>query len=187
MMVEAKKISMTEVKKILKDYDQNTLISIIMDCYKQSSDVKNYIHVLINPDKTIEELYEKTRHLVLQEFFPQRGFGKLRLAQAKKAITDFKNLSNDEARTIDLMIFYVESGVDFTNTYGDINDTFYNSMASMYANAIKKINGNDELHMRFKDRLEALVSSTSGIGWGFHDELSYLFDEYLSHRDEDAL
>lgn len=184
-MSESRKITVTQVKKALKDYDKDTLLSILMDCYKQSNDVKNYIHVLINPDEAVDELYTKARKLIMNEFFPQKGYGKLRLAQAKKAITDFKKLSNDETRTIDLMIYYVESGVKFTNTYGDINDTFYYSMASMYANVISKIIENDKLYIRFNDRLEQIVNDTSGIGWGFHDELSYSYDKLLSAVDGD--
>jgi hypothetical protein len=159
-------------------------ISIIMDCYKLSGDVKNYLHVLINPDDTVEELYRKSKSLIIQEFFPQRGFGKLRLSQAKKAITEFKSLSNNEDKTIDLMIYYVETGVEFTNSYGDINEPFYNSMASMYSNVIKKIKTQNGLYIKYNERLKAIVTNTADIGWGFHDALSYLYEEFLSNFEE---
>ncbi|MGI2296145.1 hypothetical protein [Paenibacillus sp. GXUN7292] len=101
----------------------------------------------------------------------------MRLARAKKAISDFKKLSNDEILTIDLMICYVEQGVDFTNAYGDISEPFYNSMVSMYANVLRMINGNELLFLKLKKRLERIVTKTSGIGWGFHDDLAYLYTE----------
>jgi hypothetical protein len=37
------------------------------------------------------------------------------------------------------MLFYVEMGVRYTNQYGDINESFYTSMESMYENATKHI------------------------------------------------
>lgn len=183
-MAESKELSIPEIKKALKTYDKESLISILLDCYKQSRDVKNYIHVLLNPEDAIEDLFQKAKNQILHEFFPERGFGKIRLSVAKKAISEFKNLSNDELRTIDLMIYYVEVGVDFTNTYGDIHEQFYDSMISMYGNVINKIKGKAGLYNKFNQRLETIVKNTDGIGWGFHDDLSYLFGELLAEFEE---
>jgi hypothetical protein len=47
-----------------------------------------------------EELYRKSKYKIEHEFFPERGFGKLKLSQAKKAITDFKKLSNDDVKQL---------------------------------------------------------------------------------------
>jgi hypothetical protein len=81
------------------------------------------------------------------------------------------------------MIYYVEMGVAFTNTYGDIYDQFYDSMISMYSNVMKKVSGNAVLTNLFRARLEKIVSNTSGIGWGFHDSLVELFTEYIEELD----
>jgi len=183
-MTASKKLSIPDIKKALKAYDKETLISILMDCYKQSGDVKNYIHVLLNPEDAIEDLYQKSKNQILNEFFPERGDAKMRLSVAKKAITDFKNLSKDELRTIDLMIYYVEVGVDFTNTYGDINEQFYNSMISMYENATNKIKGKPGLYNRFKKRLETIVNEADETGWGFYEDLFYVFRELLDGFEE---
>jgi hypothetical protein len=48
---------------------------------------------------------------IKNEFFPDRGLGKRRLTEAKREITAFKKSTNDEKRTVDLMLFYVEMGV----------------------------------------------------------------------------
>ncbi len=40
----------------------------------------------------------------------------MRLSEAKNAISKFKKLANDELKTLDLMLYYVEVGTDFTNT-----------------------------------------------------------------------
>jgi len=176
-MKDSIKMSVPEIKKALKSYDPETLISIILDCYKMSKETKNYIHVLLKPEEAIAALYDESKQIIEEEFFPERGHAKLRLARAKKAISDFKKLSNDEILTIDLMIYYVEQGVDFTNAYGDISEPFYNSMVSMYANVLKMISGNELLFLKLKKRLERIVTNTSRIGWGFHDDLGYLYAE----------
>jgi hypothetical protein len=45
----------------------------------------------------------------------------------KKAVSDFERVSKEPKNFADLMISYVEFGVDFTNDYGDIDEQFYNN------------------------------------------------------------
>lgn len=185
-MTETKKMKIPEIKRALRAHDKEDLISILIDCYKQSNDVKNYIHVLLNPEEAIEELYQKSKKQILHEFFPERGYSKMRYSVARKAISEFKNYSKDELRTIDLMIYYVEVGVEFTNTYGDIDERFYESMESMYENVTNKIKGKVDLYNKFKYRLEAIVNKTSGVGWGFQDDLFFMYNELeTGFRDDE--
>jgi hypothetical protein len=150
-----------------------------MDCYKLNEDVKKYIQVMLEPESAVQQLYEEAESKILHEFYPNRGEPKLRLAQAKKAISEFNKLCNDHVKTIELMIYYVELGVEFTNGYGDINEPFYYSMESMYQNVLKKIRAEKGigLYNLYRDRLKAIVSSTENIGWGFHDQLAEMYFE----------
>jgi hypothetical protein len=111
---------------------------------------------------------------VEQEFFPERGHGKLGLKAAKNAISEFGKLTGDVKRSLELKLIYVENGVRFTLTFGDIDERFYNSMESMYADIINQVNRDEtgELFEEFEERLEAIVWNTRGVGWGFHDNLA---------------
>ena len=74
------------------------------------------------------------------------------------------------------MLLYVEQGVKFTKTYGDIDENFYMSMEGMYEKALESINeyGFKET---FQKRCKKIVENTSGMGWGFHDTLCDIYDE----------
>jgi hypothetical protein len=76
---------------------------------------------------------------------------------------------------IDLMLFYVEQGVKFTNAYGDINEGFYNSMEGMYEKTIELILKYEQKSI-FEDRCEKIVDDASGIGWGFSDVLLDMYN-----------
>lgn len=78
---------------------------------------------------------------------------------------------------VDLMIFYVEQGVICTNKYGDIDENFYSSLESVYADAVTPLRrlDNPDLIEHFRPRLERIVHDTSRIGWGFHEELSHIY------------
>lgn len=75
---------------------------------------------------------------------------------------------------MELKLFFVEMGVEFTNTYGDIDQWFYHQMAAMYEEVIWLINNDEtaEWWEEYEERMTAVVDITSGIGWGFHDDLA---------------
>lgn len=183
--VSGTKISLPELKKQLKSYKTEELISIIVDCYKLSEDVKKYVHVMLEPEGTTDRLHNEARSKILQEFYPERGEPKLRYGQAKKAITDFNKLCTDLVKTVDLMIYYVELGVKFTNDYGDLDEPFYNSMVSMYFHVAKKINAQEGqgLFRLYKDRLEAIVTNSKDTGWGFYEAMAGIYFE-MEHEYE---
>jgi hypothetical protein len=49
-MAESRKLSIPEIKKTLKSHDKEILVSMLIDCYKLSTDVKNYINLQLNPE-----------------------------------------------------------------------------------------------------------------------------------------
>jgi hypothetical protein len=171
-----------DLKKMLKYHSQEDLVSMIVDCYKLNDQVKEYFYLKFDPEEAVKEIYEKCKKDITHEFFPERGFGGLNLAKAKKAISYFNKLNYDKLKTIDLMIYYVEIGVEFTNTYGDIGESFYNSMLSMYDKVTQQIikELSDETYQFFKPRLSSIVDDTDGIGWGFHDDLVYMYSNIES-------
>jgi hypothetical protein len=153
------------------------LVKEIIELYKKFPDVKNYYSSMLSVAGSLEVL-DKYKKRVESEFFPSRGFGKLRLSVARKAVNDFKKISKSDYDIADIMLFYVENGVEFTNKYGDIDDSFYSSMESMYESVLKYI-VKVKLCDEFLERCEKIVDDTSGIGWGFHDTLGDLFGHYF--------
>ncbi|ASA19484.1 DUF6155 family protein [Paenibacillus donghaensis] len=179
-------LPLPELKEYLKGTPQPELISIIMDCYKLNDDVKKYFQLKLRPEEALNQLFEEAKRKIAHEFYPERGMPKMRLAQAKKAITEFSKLTDDFSKQIDLMLFYVEQGVQFTTDYGDIDERFYNSMESVYSQLIGKLIDYDdiELYQVFQKRLKAAVDNTYNYGWGFHDGLISEYGEILDHYGE---
>jgi hypothetical protein len=181
------KIKVTDLKKQLKEYEQKELIELIVGMFRTNKEVQNFLSCKFLGDEAIEVLFNQAQKKIENEFFPDRGFGKLRLAEAKKEITGFKNATNDVKRTVDLMLFYVESGVDFTNTYGDISEGFYSSMEKMYDQVAMECDRNEDLYREFSSRLSSVLSEAGRTGWGFQEALleSYYSIEWVHDEDED--
>ena len=81
------------------------------------------------------------------------------------------------------MVYFVECGNSFTLDLGDIDEAFYDAMNSMYKRAIDKVLSLPAKQQReFKRRLKEIMTSSSGIGWGYHDTLA---DDYFRAFPED--
>jgi Family of unknown function (DUF6155) len=169
------KPSVAALKQYLKSCSKEDLISDISELFKRFDAVKDYYQIKLSPQDEAQ-VSAKYKKIIENEFFPTRGYGKAQLSVARKAVTDYKKIAETPVGLADIMLFYVEQGVKFTNAYGDIDEPFYNSMESMYEKAVELI-VKHELQDDFRKRCQNIVSDTSGIGWGFHDGLS---DTYSS-------
>jgi hypothetical protein len=167
-------MGITELKKELKRLDKTKLIDLIADLYKKNKSVRELLDFYVNPQE--EEIFEKYRDKVFEAFYPSRGY-KLKLKEGKQAIADFKKLGPSQDLLADLMLFYVETGVKFTNEYGDIGESFYSSIESTYQAALKLMQ-KEKLLEKFADRAGKVVNDTSNIGWGFHDYLGDVHSEF---------
>ena len=166
-VITKKNMGLTDIKKELKKLDKEKLIDLIADLYKKNKSVKEFFDFYVNPDE--RELFNKYRDKVFEAFYPRRGYN-YKLKDGKQAISDFKKLGPSTDLLADLMLFYVETGVKFTNDFGDINEGFYSSLETTYVATLKLMEKENLLH-KFADRTYKVVSDTSEIGWGFHDYL----------------
>jgi hypothetical protein len=171
------KINLNDLKQYLKKCSQEELISDIAELFKKFPSVKDYYQIKLYSQEDTE-IIAKYKKIIESEFFPSRGLGRARLAVAKKAISDYKKICQTDAALIDIMIFYVEQGVKFTNAYGDIDEPFYLSMEGVYKQAVELIIKSN-LKENFQQRCRKITSDTSSTGWGFHDSLIEVYEEYF--------
>jgi hypothetical protein len=174
-------MGLTDIKKELKKLDKNKLIDLVAELYKKNKSVKEFFDFYVNPNE--RELFNKYRDKVFEAFYPKRGYN-FKLKDGKQAINDFKKFGPSSELIADLMLFYVETGVQFTNDFGDIDEAFYSSLESTYVAALTLMRKENMLD-KFADRASNVVSDTADIGWGFHDYLGDVYcDFYADTFDE---
>ena len=176
------RLTLPQIRKELKNKPAAELVDIICELCKASKEASDRVNLILGNDSFIDEELTEAKARVRNQFLPKRGYGGLSLSTAKAEITAFKKICSDPEKLIDLQMYYVECGIEFTNTYGDINASFYNSMGSMYETVIKSLIGTGDIQLikKFMPRLEKAVTDTYGIGWGFHDDL---YDSFLQIKD----
>jgi hypothetical protein len=173
-------MSFSDIKKELEKFDKKKLISLIGELYKNNRATKEYLEFFANPDEKKQLFQYKQK--VQEAFFPKRGY-ELKLKDAKKVIADLKKLGLSAKSLADIMLFYVECGVMFTNEFGDINEAFYSSIEGMYKKALDLMQ-TEGLLDKFHDRSLKIVNDTVNIGWGFHDYIAGEHYEYYPMTDD---
>ncbi|MCP4425968.1 MAG: hypothetical protein GY803_15860 [Chloroflexi bacterium] len=118
---------------------------------------------------------ETYRQRVKDAFFPERFHeGLPALWEGQQAVSDYRKLTGDIAGTLDLMLTYVEAGTRFTNTYGDIDESFYGSLEAMLDDFADLLLAHPEPYAEadIAQRLGLLEREVYGIGWGYGDYTS---------------
>lgn len=167
-------MGLIDIKKELKKLDKDKLIELVADLYKKNKSVKEFFDFYIEPNE--RELINKYRERVFNAFYPKRGLG-YNLKEGKAAISDFKKMGPSSELLASLMLYYVETGVEFTNEFGDINEAFYSSLEKTYLSALTLMR-KENLLDTFAERTLKVVNDTSEIGWGFHDYLADVYADY---------
>jgi hypothetical protein len=158
----------------------------VKDLYEAAAENRDFIHARCQAGECGGEALEKYRGKIVEQFFPARGFGKLKLGEVRKAIRDYRKATGNLPGTVELLMTYVENGTRFTHEFGDIDERFYSSVESALEELAVLLRGEARgMYPQFRDRLARVEQMTDGIGWGFHDfvvDVVWQLEEELGSR-----
>jgi hypothetical protein len=158
------------VRQHLTTWDRPALLALVKDLYEAAAVNRDFIQARCQADESGGEVLEKYRGKIVEQFFPARGFGKLKLGEARKAIRDYRKATGNLPGTAELLMTYVENGTRFTREYGDIDERFYRSVESALEELAGLLRGEArELYPSLSGRLASVEQMSDSIGWGFHD------------------
>lgn len=169
-----------DLNKYLDSLDKKALQAEIKKLYSRLPSVKQYYELELSGDTTAK--VEQVKAKIKDEYFPSRGFGKARNAVSKKYISEFRRISVFKKDIIDLLLYRCEMMIDFTLAYGDIDEPFYNSLATSYQDACKLIR-KEMLVDEYQPYCKELMQKVSDLGWGIYDDLHYIYTEYMFDKE----
>jgi hypothetical protein len=175
------KFSWKNARSSLKGYDRDSLLKLVGEMYRLSPENRDFLQARLMPDPDSATPFKKRLRATLNP----DAFGKFDydLASAKRTMREFTRANSDPEAIADLMIYAVECGNRFTLNCGDIDEEFYDGLIETYAGAIKKVLQlpRDD-RSTYRGRLEKIMKSSHGIGWGYHDGLCDLFDKAFPEK-----
>ncbi len=171
-----------DVEIHLAEFEKKQLLGLLHDLYKLSSDNKNFFHTRFAIGDDPLSTYKKTIQNALNPYLEDGE--SLDIEKAYEAINQYVRAVDNSKGEAELRIFYVECGNNFTLSYGYSDGELFDSLLEMYEDAIETVLGFPEKEQKdFKLRLEKVMKSASGIGWGYHDELCDLFHKSFPNND----
>jgi len=94
------------------------------------------------------------------------------MAIAVRIFDAYKKSGGNQEGLIDLMLFFVECGSQFTIDYGDIDEDFYTVLEDVFEEVLVLIKkSNIEIFERYRERLYCIAEETREIGWGYGDQI----------------
>jgi hypothetical protein len=193
-MVKESSVKWTEVEEILQKAEKKELIDLIRELYDHSVGDRmlinsRYLGERIKKEKS--KMLEKYRKIIIEEFLPEKGPGKMRISIAERAINDYSNASGDFVGTLDLMLTYVEEGVQFSRIFGVIREEFYDSIEGILdrlCDLLKSEEG-QKYYPLFRERLIRTCRDSENIGWGFGEAIYVLvedIEEFFEENENDT-
>ena len=174
----AKKLTEKALLKKLNTMDKEELVTIISDLYKTNKTAEARLNLLFLGEEYGNALLEKYKKQLYKIFNPSNivrtGFS---LEKAQQILSDFADMCGDGRWYGDLALYFAECATDFTMSYGDINEEFYDALGGAYRDAVTIARRDEEMYKLWKDRLEYIYHEFSGFGWGMDD---FITEEYYS-------
>jgi len=187
-------VKWAKVEEILKKAEKGELIDLIYELYEHSVGDRMLINSRYLREGTRtkkNKLLEKSRKLIKEEFLTEKRLVKIHYSVAERAISDYSNASGDLVGMLDLMLTYVEEGVQFARIFGIIDDEFYDSVEGMLARLCEllKTNEGQKHYPLFRERLLKACRDSENIGWGFEDAICVLIadiEEFFEKGEKDS-
>ncbi len=176
------------MKQYIKDWKASEITDLLKGLYDLSPENRTFLDARVQETCGGDAALETYRCRIVEQFFPKRGFGKLKLGEARKAIRDYRKATGNVTGTGELLMTYVENGALFTRQYGDIDERFYNSVESALDELATLLKGSGrDLYLRFSERLAEVKQLADGVGWGFGDYIADVVDELADHAANAAI
>lgn len=171
---------------LLKDLEGDELRNVIKELCKLNPKNRKFLelHILGSSEANAESVAKEGKKKIYSYLYRNSMFAKIDLAGARKQVSEYSKLLKEyPGHVADLQLYYVETGTEITNEYGDIDERFYSSMESMLARFSKQIQKHPVYYGRFRDRLINLEAACQGIGWGYSDTISDILYELVESID----
>jgi len=102
------------------------------------------------------------------------------VANAKQAISSYRKAVGDPGGLSELMVFYCESAVGFSNDVGYQDEGYFDALVHMFEQALKvtrqlPVSGRDAMIVR----LERVRAISHNLGYGVGDDMDSLLAEFV--------
>lgn len=160
------------VKAKLADLDRDGLVSLTADLYALNKTNRSFLHTRFSLGVDALATYRKRIHDAL---FPDWN-KPVKVAEAKKAISEYRKATGHPAGLLELHVFYCETAAAFSMDLGYADEAYFDALLRQFEAALKGLRDVNET--TGKSAIERLVAvrDRTDVGYGVKDDMSYLLE-----------
>lgn len=167
------KVTQKDLKKFLEELNEEELRNEIKQLYQRFPIVKEYYQLELSTDSTA--VVDDYKNKIRRYYFPtNRNIKKPKAAKMRELISQFKKVAPFPHDVIDLLLYQVETMMDFTEEKGYVTAGFYQTMVSRYKDATQLMM-QEEAKEDFRERCQNILDQASFMSWGPVMEIELLF------------
>lgn len=176
------------IRSLLKDLEAAELQDLIVELCKLNPKSRQFLelHMLSSDAVSPEPVVEEAQAAIYERLYGRGQFPKLDLRGGRKVVTEYSKVLKDYPRhATELKLCYVEIGTEITKEFGDIDERFYTSMASMFERFCEDVKRYPSWYSTFALRIDDLLRDTRYIGWGYADDVHQATTALRAYIDAD--
>ncbi|WP_010500077.1 DUF6155 family protein [Paenibacillus elgii] len=178
----------TQIKRKLKECSKDELIILLYEVVKANKEAQAYISVKLQGEPALLEILNASKEQIYKEFYPTRGFPKLRVTKVKQVLSDIKTIGKGTILPFELLVYFCEVAVQYIHEQGDTFEDMGDCFTDAYEEVVQILNNEKtpDLFKQYKDRVQAIVNTPGCECWGIHDSLngSYSDLKWIDHDKE---
>ena len=157
----------SDVKTKLADFYRVGLLGLAQDMYAASKDNQTFLRASLGLSGDVLKPYKTTiERWLYPDVYKNQDYS---VAKVKKAIGQAEGLA-------ELMVFYCEQAIGFSNGIGLDDEGYYNALVRMFETGLRIVMALPEAQREpFLGQLEDVRASGQDIGWGVGEDLNYLW------------
>ena len=174
-------------RRRLNSLEKAELTNLVKKMMELSDDNKLFVRSVLADSEDIE--VEKYKNKISRALsFNIRGTNLWDIKEAKRILRYLVKATDDAMILTDVHMHTVKEAKKIVEEIGDLEEREYLSMAKFYEDTINWVviaekQGHDISHL--KDELYQIRLDARYIGWGYGDELAYLWTKYFGETDEE--
>lgn len=164
------------IRKQLRKLAPEELIELLRELFGLSTQNSAFLATRF-ADVDADKLLEPYRRRIVEQFrfHTSRMTVKLDLAEARRAIREYRKATGDLFGTAELMMSYVEAGTHYVMNYGEYEERVYNSLESVLRELAALLRSDEAAGMYavFRERLKQVAEQSKWCGYGYGDSVRF--------------
>ena len=158
----------------LNKQTKEELLGLIIEMQEKFSKVDDYLQSKYS-ENILSVVKKYKKQITNAIYIDTNNYGKSDFTPAYEAIENFKKLIHKPKELVEILLHFIQCGIQLINDFGDYDEGFYEDMEEYFKEAIELAKSNNLLSQYESQCLE-LIKKSENTGYGFNEALSDLYE-----------